>query len=83
AKYFNAKYTIIGFKVGDIVLLSTKNLRLKVLTKKFVDKFVGLFKVINIVGKQAYRLALLVGSQIYNVFYVLYLEPYKGRVGNV
>ncbi|EMF16639.1 uncharacterized protein SEPMUDRAFT_32880, partial [Sphaerulina musiva SO2202] len=60
--YFNAKYTTIGFKVGDIVLLSTKNLRLKVPTKKFVDKFVGLFKVINIVGKQAYRLALLVGS---------------------
>ncbi|KAL9528685.1 hypothetical protein SMMN14_07423, partial [Sphaerulina musiva] len=60
--YFNAKYTAIGFKVGDIVLLSTKNLRLKVPTKKFVDKFVGLFKVINIIGKQAYRLALLVGS---------------------
>ncbi|KAL9529434.1 hypothetical protein SMMN14_06863, partial [Sphaerulina musiva] len=60
--YFNAKYTIIGFKVGDIVLLSTKNLRLKVPTKKFADKFVGLFKVIDIVGKQAYRLALLVGS---------------------
>ncbi|KAL9528912.1 hypothetical protein SMMN14_07977, partial [Sphaerulina musiva] len=59
--YFNAKYTTIGFKVGDTVLLSTKNLRLKVPTKKFVDKFVGLFKVIDIVGKQAYRLALLVG----------------------
>ncbi|EMF11523.1 uncharacterized protein SEPMUDRAFT_48104, partial [Sphaerulina musiva SO2202] len=62
AKYFNAKHTIIEFKIGDIVLLSTKNLRLKVPTKKFVNKFVGLFKVIDIVGKQAYCLALLVGS---------------------
>ena len=58
-------------------MLSTKNLRLMQLKKKFRVRFIRLFKVKERRGLQAYELALSLRiSRIYLVFYVLLLELY-------
>ena len=62
------------FKVGDMVLLSTKNLRLPVPKKKLAARFIGPFRVRDAVGKQVYRLSLPTTYKIYNVFHVSLLE---------
>jgi hypothetical protein len=65
----------MSFKVRDNVLLLLKNIKIHLLLRKITQKFDGLFRVIGIVGKQAYRLALLKQySRLYNVFYMLLLE---------
>jgi hypothetical protein len=65
----------MSFKVGDNVLLLLKNIKIHLLLRKITQKFDGPFRVIGIVGKQAYRLALLKQyARLYNVFYVLLLE---------
>jgi hypothetical protein len=69
------------YNVGDLVLLSTKNLRLARLKKKMGARFVGPFRVRDAVGSQAYRLSLPTSYQIHNVFYVSLLEPYNQRAG--
>jgi hypothetical protein len=56
AKYYNQRYLPRQFKQGDLVKLSTKNLRLK--HKKLQPKWVGLFRILKRIGSQAYRLAL-------------------------
>jgi hypothetical protein len=67
--------------VGDLVLLSTKNLRLPVPKKKMAARFVGPFRVLDTVGTQAYRLALPKQYKVHNVFHVSLLEPWHGRAG--
>ena len=80
-KYQRANQKPKEFQVGDKVLLSTKNLRLKVPKKKMAAKFIGPFRITDAVGKQAYRLALPTSYQIHNVFHVSLLEPWEGRAG--
>jgi hypothetical protein len=46
----------MSFKVRELVILSTANLRFKY--KKLAPKFIRPFRVLNCVGKQAYRLIL-------------------------
>ena len=77
----NLRHVPREFKVGDMVLLSTKNLRLPVPKKKLAARFVGPFRVRDAVGKQAYRLSLPTAYKIHNVFHVSLLEPWKGRKG--
>lgn len=69
------------YKVGDKVLLSTKNLKLSVPKKKMGAKFVGPFRIRDVVGAQAYRLALPTYYRIHNVFHVSLLEPWQQRTG--
>ena len=57
------------------MLLLTKNLKLKVPKKIIAPRFVGPYRIVDAVGAQAYRLALLAAARIYNVFYVSMLEP--------
>jgi hypothetical protein len=49
-KYHDQKHKPQSFKVGDRVLLSTKNLRLKVPKKKLAPKFLGPFRVLDAIG---------------------------------
>ena len=58
-------------------MLTAKNLRTLRPKKKFASKFVGPFKVEELIGRQAYRVALppRIGS-VHLVFYVSMLEPY-------
>jgi hypothetical protein len=45
--------------VGDLVMLSGKNIKTRRLLKKFDVKMHGLFEVIKVVSLTAYRLKLL------------------------
>ena len=69
------------YAVGDLVLLSSKNLRLPVPKKKMGLKYVGPFRILDAVGSQAYRLALPKQYRVHNVFHVSLLEPWHGRAG--
>ena len=81
AKYYNAHHKAKKYSVGDLVLLASKNIKLDVPKKKLGPKFLGPFRIIDVVGTQAYRLALPSSTRIHNVFHVSLLEPWKGREG--
>jgi hypothetical protein len=67
------------FKVGDKVPLSTKYLILKHSEKscKLLPKWIGPFKVVQVVGPVAYKLKMNPGWRVHPVFHVLLLEPYR------
>ena len=67
----------ITFKVGDMVLLSTRNLKMKGIPGKLQKRFVGPFQVIETIGQQAYRLSLPETWKIHSVFHVSLLKQYN------
>ena len=70
------------FKRGDLVGLSTKNLRFKAAERKLAPRFIGPFRVLEKIGLQAYRLALPDKyARLHNVFPVQLLEPWHARAG--
>src|SRR5436190_21400111 len=76
-KYYNQRHKPRHFNVGDEVLLSSKNIRLARPSKKLDNRFLGPFKILEVVGKQAYHLELpQTYNQIHPVFHVLLLESY-------
>jgi hypothetical protein len=80
AKYYNQRYLDQQFNKGQIVLLSAKNIQMKYLYKKLDSKFLGPFKVLKQIGKQAYKLDLPNSiSRLHPTFHVSLLERYHGR----
>ena len=67
----------MGYKVGDLVLLSTRNLKMKGTPGKLQKRFVGPFRVSETIGEQAYRLSLPEGWKIHPVFHVSLLRDWK------
>ena len=57
-KYYDRKHRDIHYKVGDLVLLSTRNSEMKGTLGKLQRKFVGPFQITEVIGQQAYRLSL-------------------------
>ena len=57
-KYYDRRHRDVTHKVGDLVLLSTRNLKMKGTPGKLHRRFVGLFQVIQTIGQQAYLLSL-------------------------
>ena len=63
-----------------MVLLSTKNIRLARPSKKLDHRFAGPFRVLDLIGKQAYRLDIPKSwKRVHPVFHVSLLEPYHSR----
>ena len=81
AKYYNEHHKAKEYKVGELVMLSTKNLKQRRPSKKLSHRFVGPFRIEDKVGAQAYRLMLPTNYRIHNTFHVSLLEPYKLRDG--
>lgn len=77
AKHYNKAHKPMQFKKGDLVGLSTKNLKLKG-SKKLAPRFIGPFRVLQAISEQAYRLSLPQQyDRIHNVFHVSLLEPWR------
>jgi hypothetical protein len=73
----------LQFAVGDEVLLSTKNIKVKTAgTHKLLPKWIGPFKVLHCVNEVAYKLTLPFNLKIHPVFHVSLLKAYQqgGRV---
>ena len=57
-KYYNRKHRDVQFAVGDLVLLSTRNLRMKGIPDKLKKCFMGPFKIQERIAQQVYRFHL-------------------------
>ena len=80
AKHYNKRHEPIQFRKGQFVALSTRNLRLKSPSRKLAPNFLGPFRVLDKVGKQAYRLALPEQySRLHNVFPISLLQEWHQR----
>ncbi|XP_072073870.1 uncharacterized protein [Arachis hypogaea] len=70
------------FNLGDWVLLKNKPYRQRSLSlephNKLRKRYYGPYKVIQKVGKVAYRLELPESCALYPVFHVLVLKPFHG-----
>jgi RNase H-like domain found in reverse transcriptase/Integrase zinc binding domain/Chromo (CHRromatin Organisation MOdifier) domain len=67
----------VSFAVGDMVLLSTKNLKLKGTTpRKLLPRYIGPYKVLGLIGKVAYKLELPEQMRVHNVFHASLLSKY-------
>src|SRR6476620_3944894 len=80
--YQNQRRRDVTYKEGDMVLLSTANLRTQEGTRKLIPKWVGPFEVREMVGKAAVRLLLSHGyERIHDVFHVSLVKLFKPRNG--
>ncbi|KAJ9528007.1 hypothetical protein QJQ45_005550 [Haematococcus lacustris] len=71
----------VEYHIGQLVLLSTKNLRMKPgKAKKLLPRFIGPFKVLEHVGPVAVRLDLPQAmARMHPVFHVSLLRPYTSE----
>ena len=75
-RYFNRHHRHQEHQVGDWVLLNTSNVHIETV-RKLRQRFVGPFKVLQCVGKTAYKLDLQVRfTGVHNVFYMFQLRPH-------
>src|SRR5467141_4157547 len=63
-------------KPGDLVMVNMKNMRTKRPSKKLDHKRLGPVKILEAVGKRAFRVQLPPEARNHRVFHVLELEPY-------
>lgn len=70
AKYYNRKYRDVEFVVGELVPLSTRNLRMKGIPENLKKRYIGPFKIEEKIGQQAYRLALPDIWKIHAAFHI-------------
>lgn len=70
----------VEYKLGQQVLLSTKNLRSRMLgSPKFLPRYIGPFKIIDKINEVAYKLQLPSTLKMHDVFHVSLLEEYRSR----
>ncbi|KAJ9525275.1 hypothetical protein QJQ45_020806, partial [Haematococcus lacustris] len=78
--YANKARRDVEYKVGQKVLLSTKNLKLKPgKARKLIPRYVGPFEILLLVGAVAVKLDLPASmSRLHPVFHVSLIKPYTG-----
>lgn len=76
ARYYDAKHSKISFVEGQLVLLSTKNIKTNRPSKKLDNRWIGPFTIENKIGEQSYRLKLPKHYKIHPVFHVQVLKRY-------
>jgi hypothetical protein len=76
AAYYNLNKTDLQLSPGELVLLSTKNLRSGAF-QKLQPRWVGPFPVDKHIGKNAVKLVLPPSLPIHDVFHVSLLKAYK------
>jgi hypothetical protein len=63
-------------------MLSSRNIRMRRVSKKLADKFLRPFPILKKLGQNVYQLKLLkTYGRIHSTFYVSLLEPYRRREG--
>jgi len=81
-KYTNKKRSDIEeYKVGDLVMLSTKNLKYQMVgrrTEKLTERFVGPYKIKEIISSNAVKLELPSTVRIHPVVNVSRIRRYVG-----
>jgi hypothetical protein len=77
----NKRTLEVPFAVGDKVMLSTKNLKLKFGCNKLKPRFVGPFTVVKQASPVAFKLELPHTMRIHSVFHTSLLKPFKSRPG--
>ena len=65
--------------MNDLIMLIIKNLKQKRSNKKLFYKFINLFRIVDKIKTQIYRLFLSIIYRIYNIFYVFLLKSYHNR----
>ena len=75
-KYKNVKIKLKHFDVNNYVNVNDKKIRIK-RNKKLKWKFFKLFKTLNIVENQTYRIDISKRWRIHDVFYILLFEKVK------
>jgi hypothetical protein len=77
-----SRTTATPFKVGDRVLLSTKNLHLLTTgTRKLLPRYVGPFPITSAINEVAFKLELPPTMRVHPVFHVSLLKPFRPREG--
>ena len=66
----------VPLKLGDKVLLDTKNLRLPYVSRKLIPKRVGPFTIVKVLGPVTFKLKLTEKWKIHPVFHAALLTPY-------
>jgi hypothetical protein len=78
SKYYDAKrIESPQYKVGDLVLLSLRNIKTKRPSKKLDLRRAGPYPIIECIGSHAYRLQLPPTMKIHNVFHTSLLHRYR------
>ena len=65
--------------MNDLIILMIKNLKQKRSSKKLFHKFINLFRIVNKIKTQTYRLLLSIIYRIYNIFHIFLLKSYHNR----
>lgn len=77
AKYYDSHHKSVSFEVGQSVLLSTANLRMKGVANKLKQTYVGPFRIVEKIGTQSYRLELPNEWRVHNIFHISFLKLWK------
>jgi hypothetical protein len=80
-RHYNPYHKKIPFyRIRIRILLSARNIRIKRSNKKLNYKFLKPFRIMEIVGKQTYRLKFPpIYSRIHDIFHIFLLESYYNR----